>query len=855
MMNQKLIECQNGNYPKNMAPFFWQHGDSHDELRKMIDIIHSSNMDAFCVESRVHEDFGEEKWWDDFRFILEEAKKRNMKVWLLDDKHFPSGFANFYLKEHPKLIRKLIRECHIDVWGPQKAISLFANQHKQGERLLHILAYQKADDGKLRNDTCVELTKLISGDFVTWDVPEGCWRIFFLIETTGFHDNKTDKQYYIDMLSKESCHAMIDAVYQPHFEHCSEYFGNTFLGFFSDEPGFNNDNSTYYATLGRMNVLLPWNAELISRISERQSLPEHEVIAMLPGLWFDLHRDTDVIRYGYMDAVTERYRDCFSNQIGDWCRKHHISYIGHVIEDNNTHMRLGYGSGHFFRAMEGQDMSGLDVVLYEITPGLSEHTHQALLPVDGAEVNPEFFDYTLAKLAVSAAHIDPKKQGRCMCELFGAYGWVEGLPTMKYLADHMIVNGVNYFVPHAFTNRYPNPDCPPHFWTEGNNPQYPYFRELMDYMNRCVHLLSDGTHCADVAVYYNAEGEWCGGNYMLFQKLTKLLTQHQFDFDIVPQDTLRENASVENGRLRIGDETYGALLISYSECLPQELLGLFELLAGQGLPIIFADDLPTGIAGTDNLFALSLQDLPSYLANENMQSLQVAGTCPSLRFYHVVRGDDDIVMFMNDSVTSDISAEVTLPFFGNLTWYDPWTKECWSENSTDGMVHIDLARNSTLFVMTEMTENADFMQKKVPASHTWIPNLLFDIYLQENEKSEYCYAKQSPLINISAANHLPQFCGTIRYVTTFVTEHSADIFSLDLGTVGETAEVFLNDQHCGLRIQEPYSFSVSSHIQDGENKLEILVANNPVYRERDDFSKLAPLPPSGILGDIVFYTK
>ena len=27
------------------------------------------------------------------RIILDEAEKRGMKVWILDDKHFPTGFA------------------------------------------------------------------------------------------------------------------------------------------------------------------------------------------------------------------------------------------------------------------------------------------------------------------------------------------------------------------------------------------------------------------------------------------------------------------------------------------------------------------------------------------------------------------------------------------------------------------------------------------------------------------------------------------------------------------------------------------------------------------------------------------
>ena len=37
-----------------------------------------------------------------------------------------------------------------------------------------------------------------------------------------------------------------------------------------------------------------------------------------------------------------------------------------------------------------------------------------------------------------------------MCEAFGAYGWNEGLKMMKWIADHLLVRGINYLVPHAF---------------------------------------------------------------------------------------------------------------------------------------------------------------------------------------------------------------------------------------------------------------------------------------------------------------------------------------------------------------------------------------------------------------------
>ena len=93
-----------------------------------------------------------------------------------------------------------------------------------------------------------------------------------------------------------------------------------------------------------------------------------------------------------------------------------------------------------------------------------------------------------------------------MCEVFGAYGWAEGLKLMKWIMDHMLVRGVNHFVPHAFTMKdFPDPDCPPHFFNGGKNPQYPVFGDLMTYTGRLCHILSSGKPCVSVAVYYNAD--------------------------------------------------------------------------------------------------------------------------------------------------------------------------------------------------------------------------------------------------------------------------------------------------------------------------------------------------------------
>ena len=75
-------------------PFFWLHGEEEEKLREYVNVIADANCGALCVESRPHPDFCGEKWWKDMDVIIDEAKKWDMKNWILDDSHFPTGFAN-----------------------------------------------------------------------------------------------------------------------------------------------------------------------------------------------------------------------------------------------------------------------------------------------------------------------------------------------------------------------------------------------------------------------------------------------------------------------------------------------------------------------------------------------------------------------------------------------------------------------------------------------------------------------------------------------------------------------------------------------------------------------------------------
>ncbi len=463
----EILEGKGGNY---LFPFMWLHEGGREGLSERIQRIRDSGCRAFCVESRPHEGFGKQEWWDDMEVILEEARKRDMKVWVLDDKHFPTGYANGILKEkYPERRQWFLREHHVDVAGPMEGASVLVPKldREDDEELLAAVAYRRGDGAELLAGEGILLENMAEG-LLFWDVPEGFYRIFFLIKT------RKGGREYINCIDRESVRALIEAVYEPHYEHLSRYFGNTLTGFFSDEPGLGSshvgpwgqDTGFHYRTVGQPGVAFPWSDDILGKMAEQRlgqkMQPEQKpgegetdearnlaMLGCLPGLWYPMADEASArIRLSYMDAVTRLWERNFSLQLGEWCRNHGVLYTGHVIEDMNAHMRLGCAGGHYFRSLGGQDISGIDIVLHQVMPGFADMEVSARIAKGKA--GNAFFHYVLPKLGTSLARTEPRMQGRAMCEVFGAYGWAEDTACMKWLMDFLLVRGINRFVPERY---------------------------------------------------------------------------------------------------------------------------------------------------------------------------------------------------------------------------------------------------------------------------------------------------------------------------------------------------------------------------------------------------------------------
>jgi len=839
-------------YDNHLLPFFWQQGNHHEKLSAQIATIQASGAQAFCLESRTHEDFGGETWWKDLDVILAEAEKRGMEVWILDDKHFPSGYANNYIVKNNRhdLRRWNIIDRHVDVYGPSPEAQLIVPMEDDDE-LLGVFAYPRPEYGEDIPYEPVDLSGMAQGDFLHWDIPEGVWRVFYLYKTRKGNYNPD----FIDMLNEDGVDAFLGACYEPHYQHYSRYFGKTLRGFFSDEPSFCNtwggkftttDYQLYNYRPGEPGMAFPWNDSFAEGL---KAIYGESWASRLPALWYKLGDESPKLRYSYMDLLTRRYRDTFVRRIGAWCQAHGVEYIGHVIEDQNTHARTGFGTGHYFRSEDGQHMSGMDVVLHQVIPGLQHHRHTS--SAMGGFVDSDFFHCVLGQMCASASALNPKTKGRAMCEIFGAFGWAEGTPYMKWLIDFLLVRGINQFVPHAFSPSFPNEDCPPHFGAEGHDPQFGSFCELMQYTNSLASLLCGGERISTVALLYHGEAEWGSmseSERMLMEAPARQLMNAHIAYDIVPVDAMLDDADTDKGTLTVHGRQYQALVIPGAAFLPQAFVEKLKALSAKGLNLFFVEQAPAELSGEK---IVQLKDLAATLKNCCCQDIGFSGDESDILHYHVKRGGKDIVFVVNTSVTTSKTFAMQLPVSGQHLQLDFYRKTVYAADCQGGRLELSLEPYESRALVFGSDCCGEYPYQPMHGIRMEL-RPFFDIALADYTALDAFkpYKKTDTLFNITGKNEKPDFSGLIRY------EFTADLkagqaYELELGEVGQTAQLEINGQSLGWRYCRPYSFVLPGNcVKDGANVFRITVGNTLANAEKDWLSFYLQIPRSGLFGPL-----
>lgn len=860
-MNEKIRKLLEDREENHIFPFFWQHGETESVLRKYMHVIRNSNVKAVCIESRPHPDFCGPGWWHDMDIILDEAEKLGMQVWILDDSHFPTGYCNGAVEKKSLSMRRQFLTYRILgevtagaqlTWEKEEYRSVLPFQPSGVEEYFHLTFEQFPDDRwigavavKKDGDNFDDLIPLREEDGkLMFTATEGTWKVYSCQLTR----NRGPHRSYMNMLDRESCRTLIDVVYESHYRHYKDRFGTTIAGFFSDEPEIGNGHLYEMDRKIFENPDQPWSLELEMCLKEEWG---EDYYRYLPLLWEqDFDRGmTARVRFCFMDHVTRLVEKNFSQQVGVWCREHGVEYIGHLIEDNNQHARCGSSLGHYFRGLSGQDMAGIDDIGGQVIPQGEDIKYVSHL---GTERDGVFYHFTLGRLASSAAAIDFRKKGRSMCEIFGNYGWQEGVRLESYLADHFMVRGVNHFVPHAFSAKaFPDPDCPPHFYAHGHNPQYRHFGVLMKYMNRVCTLISGGTHESEAAILYHGDAEWTGMKCMYIQEPARILTENQIGFDFVPSDIFTDACYMTKleGGLTVNKQTYQVLIIPEADYITKETAKAAVVLGEQGFLCIFLNNYPVGICNEPDqdeeqklleklvrcTRKVDLERLAGYLAEHGNWTARISPAEPYIRSF-IYHGDTDILYMINEGTCVYEGEVIVKTGYDSCCRYNAWEntlEKAEASVTAEGMcIQVRVEPGKSFIIVFGVTSELEGIERRTGMQNR--AELRDDWKRSVSSSIEYPAFHGAKTVSLPdrVEEDIPDFAGCVRYekvmdideIPGYGTPDEKGKVFLEITDAGEAVQLFVNGSDLGIQIVPPFRYEISRKIVKGKNQIVIEVA-------------------------------
>lgn len=820
-----MHECQKEN---RIYPFLWLKSEEECVVIENINAIYQSGARGFCIEARGYTaGFGSERWFALLERIFSRARELGMKVWLLDDRHCPSGRANgvLALEENKMLRKRHLYEAHFDFLGNDKTISVFIPELTNAEDVF-IGAYLYRLQGKRMIWTGERITvdKTDNG-FVTFTKKRGSYRAVFMFATYRFANvMDVGGKDYIDLINAQSVKKTIEEIYEPHYERFSQYFGETFCGFFSDEPFLGNgyfygSNANSYTGhgIGEIGLLLPWSEELYVRLKNGGL----DMDAYIPSLWFDMGELSMRTRTLYMNVLTELVSQNYVKQIGDWCRAHGVVYTGHICEGDTLTRAMGVGMGSYYRAMHGQDIAGIDIIFQQILPG---YGHFSRLKKQAA-YNSTFFHYQLAQMCSSDAHLDPCKKNRAMCELFGGSGWAYTVSDYKWLTDFLLVRGINYFVPHAFSGVFPDSDCPPHFYANGMDTQFEGFCELMPYMQKTADILSQGTHCADVLLYDGDEAVWSGECFLPVYEVAKKLLDGHITYDFLSKDVL-DRVTFDGQKFSCNGETYSALIAPQGYISPT-VRNAFQDFEKQGANVVYV-----GNTRKKTQTSVSIGELVDALRRAGIGEIEAKS--PLLRHYHIVEEQNHTVMFFNESIEKDVNEKVKVPFSGRGVLLDIATGTKENVKITDGYFSLRLERGQAKLLVFPSNVNGTTTETVISRLQPkWnMQTANYDTPERYVEHGTYSPETYQTLLRDG-------FSGKIKLSANLEIEGIDFSHIKVLGVVGGV-RLIVNDKDKGSRISAPYLFTDCANGAK-EYRVELVISTTMYGAIRDGFSYGVPL--------------
>jgi hypothetical protein len=421
-------------------------------------------------------------------------------------------------------------------------------------------------------------------------------------------------------------------------------------------------------------------------------------------------------------------------------------------------------------------------------------------------------------------------------------------------------------------------------------------RHWVDYMSRTGYLLQQGRDHADLAYFYGEDSPITS----LFEHgvPTDLPTRYAYDF--VNADILANRMRVDKGELVAGNARYRALYLGgSSRVMTLATLQRIAALVDQGATVIGAaperapglrDDPAAFRALATRLWSGNPQGKGRVIASTDPEAaLASAGVTPDFRvgdgaqdadyrFVHRKLADGDLY-FVNNRTANAGHIEARFRVTGKQP--EIWraidgtaAPVSYRTEGSDTVIPLDVGAEDAFFILFRRAASAPSATLRKPAPHivaTLASPWTVRFQPGRGAPASITMPTLTPLES-NADTGIRYFSGIATYATRFTlptgVKPGAPLW-IDLGRIGDLAEIRVNGQLAGSSWFAPYRIDIGKLAKSGNNQLEVKVANLWVNRLIGDqqpgaqkitatfaptYKPDAPLRPSGLIGPVTLMT-
>ena len=761
------------------------------------------------------------------KFVVQEAAKRGMKLWIQDECDYPSGFAGGLVSErYPELtMQALDADIHISVM-PGETLTIPVPADTLGA--LAVFA----------NPPTVQVVPVTAGQF-KWRAfapPAGAggyakpWdlilvRHIFRSSPTRASNREDgtrakDSQYaLIDYLNPDATRTYMKITHETYKAAVGDEFGKTILGFFGDEPDYTG--------------FMPWTPKLLDEFKQQKGYDLQPYLPLLfaPKMTDEAWR----AKADYWDVWSGMFRNTFFGVQADWCAKNNLEYLVHLNKEE--HMvrwdlpeDLTRNEGDFFRDIRYVGVPGVDN-LGQVVPG-RVHAFD-----DNWNENNNF-----PKLASSAAHLFGRPK------VWTESGGGSSIDT-KFELDYQLVRGINLM--QVGLPRGPG-------GAAGSVP--PQASMLAWYTDRAGYLMAVGRPAAQVGLYHSAHSMWLGDDEV-DRSTTKLgwqLFEHQVDWDYFDEQSLSDVATIEDGGFKnLSGQVYRAIVVPSTVVITRTGLERFKAFVKAGGKVIFVGRTPKLVLDKTFRDAKDVPDLSFATLIEPAGDIteRVLAALPKpdvaldsewkrLTYTHRSYRDGDLYFFFNEGNQAQ-SRTATIAGHGQAQAWDLNTGEIHaiSGATAEGdsvRFSLVLGPYEAKVVMVGPLPSGVAAPEPVLVSGNTLVELGGDWTLDLNGKQVTTPLKSWEALGTTS------FAGPATYRKQFTVSAApaGKRLFLEIADVHEYAKVKVNGKELEGHAWQPFRWDVTNAVKPGSNDLEVEVRTSGGGRGGFD----APPPPPAAAG-------